>query len=63
MPPTTEADAARSLQFDILRRLHALLRIGKLTQIVDIGANPIDGAPPYAPLHEAGLFRLSLIHI
>lgn len=58
MPPTTEADAARSLQFDILRRLHALLRIGKLTQIVDIGANPIDGAPPYAPLHEAGLCRI-----
>lgn len=34
--------------------IHALLGIVCPVKIVDIGANPIDGAAPYAPLYAAG---------
>lgn len=37
------------------RRLVDLLRPGRLTAVVDVGANPIDGAPPYASMLAAGL--------
>jgi FkbM family methyltransferase len=39
--------------------LARLLSIGRLTHVVDIGANPIDGAPPYRPLLEAQLCRIT----
>jgi FkbM family methyltransferase len=35
--------------------LSSLLRPERLTAVVDIGANPIDGIPPYAPLLAKGL--------
>jgi len=35
--------------------LSAILRPARLTQVVDIGANPIDGDPPYKAMLEAGL--------
>ncbi len=31
-----------------------LLRPQRITEIVDIGANPIDGDPPYKPMLMAG---------
>ena len=31
----------------------------RLTEVVDIGANPIDGDPPYAPMLAAGLCRVT----
>jgi hypothetical protein len=34
-----------------------LLSMGRLTHVVDVGANPIDGAPPYRPLLDAQLAR------
>src|ERR1017187_7897386 len=39
--------------------LAELLSIRRLTHVVDIGANPIDGAPPYRPLVEARLCRVT----
>ncbi len=42
--------------------LHALARLldlDRLTHVVDIGASPTDGPPPYAPLLEAGLCRVT----
>jgi FkbM family methyltransferase len=39
--------------------LARLLTIGRLTHVVDIGANPIDGAPPYRPLLDAQLCRVT----
>lgn len=36
-------------------RLADLLRPSRLTAVVDVGANPIDGAPPYASMLAAGL--------
>lgn len=42
-----------------LRRLHSLLEIDRPTEIVDIGANPIDGAPPYQFLAQTGLCRIT----
>lgn len=36
-------------------RLVDLLRPSRLTAVVDVGANPIDGAPPYASMLAAGL--------
>ena len=39
--------------------LARLLSIGGLTHVVDIGANPIDGAPPYRPLLDARLCRIT----
>src|SRR6195256_5375423 len=39
--------------------LARLLSMGGLTHVVDIGANPIDGAPPYRPLLDAKLCRVT----
>lgn len=36
-----------------------LLKPARLTEVVDIGANPIDGDPPYKNLLDAGLCRLT----
>jgi FkbM family methyltransferase len=38
--------------------LVTLLEPAALTRIVDIGANPIDGDPPYKPMLEAGMAKL-----
>ena len=38
--------------------LHRLLDFPCALTVVDVGANPIDGAPPYAPLLEAGHTRV-----
>src|SRR5262249_16118668 len=41
---------------------HELARLpdlGRLTHVVDIGANPVDGAPPYESLLDARLCRLT----
>lgn len=35
--------------------LHALLAPARLTAVVDVGANPVDGNPSYKPMLEAGL--------
>ena len=51
--------------------LARLLNVSRLTHIVDVGANPIDGPAPYKPLQDRNLCRLtgfepqalSLIHI
>jgi FkbM family methyltransferase len=42
-----------------LHHLARLLAMSRLTHVVDIGANPIDGAPPYKPLLDARLCRLT----
>src|SRR5215475_14429182 len=39
--------------------LALLLRADRLTHVVDIGANPIDGSPPYGPLLSAQLCRVT----
>jgi FkbM family methyltransferase len=39
--------------------LARLLELSRLTHAVDIGANPVDGAPPYRPLLDAQLCRLT----
>lgn len=39
--------------------LSALLTPQRLTEVVDIGANPIDGDPPYASMLSAGLCRVT----
>ena len=36
-----------------------LLSPQRLTEVVDIGANPIDGEPPYAPMLAAKLCRVT----
>lgn len=36
-----------------------LLSPSRLTDVVDVGANPIDGEPPYAPMLSAGLCRVT----
>lgn len=36
-----------------------LLKPGRLTEVVDVGANPIDGIPPYRALLDAGLCRVT----
>lgn len=56
MSTKNDPGASRS---ERLRALHNLLGFEKDTQIVDIGANPIDGAPPYTPLLDAGLCFLT----
>lgn len=38
--------------------LFNLLEPGSLTRVVDIGANPIDGTPPYRPMLDRGVCRL-----
>jgi FkbM family methyltransferase len=39
--------------------LYSVLKPQRLTEVVDIGANPIDGDPPYKPMLEAGLCRVT----
>jgi FkbM family methyltransferase len=39
--------------------LRELLAPVRLTEVVDVGANPIDGDPPYLPLLRAGLCRVT----
>ena len=39
--------------------LARLLGLGRLTHVVDIGANPIEGAPPYKRLLDAQLCRVT----
>jgi FkbM family methyltransferase len=39
--------------------LARLLSMGRLTHVVDIGANPIEGAPPYRSLLDAQLCRIT----
>jgi FkbM family methyltransferase len=39
--------------------LQSLLKINRLTEIVDVGANPIDGAPPYKQMLEKRLCRVT----
>jgi FkbM family methyltransferase len=39
--------------------LARLLELARLTHVVDIGANPVDGAPPYKALLDAQLCRLT----
>jgi hypothetical protein len=36
-----------------------ILQLDRLTEIVDIGANPIDGAPPYKSMMDSGLCRIT----
>ena len=38
-----------------MESLHAILAPSRLTTIVDVGANPIDGEPPYKAMLAAGL--------
>lgn len=46
------------MQSETIDRLVEILRLQDPIRIVDIGANPIDGPAPYAPLLEAGLCRV-----
>lgn len=39
--------------------LSELLETTRLTEVVDIGANPIDGDPPYKPMLAAGLCKVT----
>lgn len=39
--------------------LTTLLNADRLTEVVDIGANPIDGDPPYKSMLEQGLCRVT----
>jgi FkbM family methyltransferase len=39
--------------------LARLLNVSRLTHVVDIGANPIEGVAPYKPLLDAGLCRVT----
>jgi hypothetical protein len=39
--------------------LQNLLQLDQLTEIVDIGANPIDGDPPYKRMLQAGLCKVN----
>ena len=39
--------------------VHSLLSPQRLTDVVDVGANPIDGQPPYTPMLAAGLCRVT----
>lgn len=39
--------------------LKTLLQLDRLTEVVDIGANSIDGDPPYKPMLDLGLCRIT----
>lgn len=39
--------------------LSGLLRPSRMTEVVDIGANPIDGDPPYKSMLKEGLCRVT----
>jgi len=43
----------------ILQQLHNILKLDRLTEIVDIGANPIDGDPPDKALLRSGLCKVT----
>lgn len=43
----------------MLKELHTLLAFDRPTEIVDVGANPVDGAPPYKLLLKHGLCRVT----
>jgi FkbM family methyltransferase len=43
----------------MLKDLHTLLNFELLTHVVDVGANPIDGIPPYTALLNEGLCRVT----
>jgi FkbM family methyltransferase len=43
----------------MINRLATLLNLPRLTHVVDIGASPIDGPPPYQQLLEAGLCQVT----
>jgi hypothetical protein len=43
----------------ISHELARLLDLSRLTHVVDIGANPVDGEPPYKSLLDAQLCRLT----
>ncbi len=55
---TASADAA-TRAISATQELAGLLRVERLTHVVDIGANPIDGEPPYRPLMDARLCRIT----
>jgi protein O-GlcNAc transferase len=40
-------------------QLADILQLERLTEVVDIGANPIDGEPPYKPMLSGGLCRVT----
>ena len=42
-----------------MKRLAELLGLKRLTQVVDIGASPIDGVPPYKALLDVGLCHVT----
>ncbi|RTL56426.1 MAG: FkbM family methyltransferase [Rhodocyclaceae bacterium] len=42
-----------------MKRLAQLLELAQLTHVVDIGANPIDGDPPYKKMLEAGVCKVT----
>ncbi|MBK1884040.1 FkbM family methyltransferase [Luteolibacter pohnpeiensis] len=39
--------------------LREILSPGRLTEVVDIGANPVDGEPPYRPMMQAELVQVT----
>lgn len=39
--------------------LHEILSLAPVMEVVDVGANPIDGDPPYKPLLQRGLCRVT----
>ena len=43
----------------VVDHLASILGIDRLTEVVDVGANPIDGDAPYKPLLTAGLCRVT----
>lgn len=43
----------------MITALSELLSPQRLTEVVDVGANPIDGDPPYKPMLSAGLCRVT----
>jgi FkbM family methyltransferase len=43
----------------MLKQLHEILQLHQPTQIIDIGANPIDGEPPYKELLRNGLCKVT----
>src|SRR5882724_10194376 len=52
------ANSPEPAPMDAARVLIDALSLGRPIAIVDIGANPIDGAPPYMPLLDKGIGRL-----
>ena len=41
------------------KKLAEILKLARLTEVVDIGANPIDGDPPYKTMLSEGLCRVT----